>query len=578
MTWIEYSVITAYLALLMLVGWVFKRFNEDTSDYLRGGCRGSWWLVGSSVFMSIFSAWTFTGAAGVAYESGFSVMVIYFANALGFFVNFLFTGPWFRQLRATTAPEIINLRFGPGTQKLYSFTLVPMQLLYSSIHLYGLGIFCSAVFGYDIVSVIIVVGVVVLFYSTSGGRWAVMATDFLQGLILVPLTILVAVLCLKELGGFNGLLQSIETQGLKSDYQVINPYARFAGAFTWGWASAMMLKQIVTYNTLQAAPRYFSVKDGPSARKAALLAMVLMIFGAFFWFVPPMTARLLFSEEVLATAISKPAEAAYAVASIQVLPSGLTGMIIVAILTATMSSMDTGLNVNTAILIRDIYPNWCRWRGREPSPEESQLKYARWITLVLGLIIVLLAVYFSQQDGKGIFEIMLDMGALVATPMAVPLFWGMFIRRTPSWIAFFAIGCAVIPSLLGFFSGSLFETEWTFQTKYFAVFCTGSLGFLAALPFAGALSEERRKGRDEFFRRMHTPISFAREVGDGNDGSQLSILGRLGLGVGLFVAMMMALPNETSGRLTILALAGAICLVSGSMILIGRHLKHKTQH
>ena len=109
MTWIEYAVIAAYLALLMLVGWIFKRFNENTSDYLRGGCRGSWWLVGTSVFMSLFSAWTFTGAAGVAYESGFSVIVIYFANALGFFVNFLFTGPWLRQLRATTAPEISSI-------------------------------------------------------------------------------------------------------------------------------------------------------------------------------------------------------------------------------------------------------------------------------------------------------------------------------------------------------------------------------------------------------------------------------------------------------------------------------------
>jgi SSS family transporter len=569
MTWIEYAVIAAYLGLLIVVGWIFKRFNENTSDYLRGGCRGSWWLVGTSVFMSLFSAWTFTGAAGVAYESGFSVMVIYFANAAGFFVNFLFTGPWLRQLRATTAPEVINLRFGPGTQKLYAFTLVPMRLLYSSLHLYGLGIFCSAVFGYDIKTVIIVVGIVVLFYSTSGGRWAVMATDFLQGLILVPLTILVAILCLKAMGGFGGLLQAIEVQGLKSDFQVINPTTRFAGAFTWGWASAMMLKQVVTYNTLQAAPRYFSVKDGANARKAALLAMVLMLLGAFFWFVPPMTARLLFSNEVIATSIAKPAEAAYAVASLQVLPSGLTGMIIVAILTATMSSMDTGLNVNAAIMIRDIYPNLCRWWGRQPSPEENQLKYARWITLVLGLIIILLAIYFSQQDGKGIFEIMLDMGALVATPMAVPMFWGMFVRRTPSWIAFGSIGCAVVPSILGFFSGSLFESEWTFQMKFFSVFFTGSGAFLAALPFAGGLSKERAKGVDEFFRRMHTPIDFGKEVGEGNDGSQLTILGRLGLGVGIFVALMVALPNQTAGRLTILALATVISIVSVSMIWIG---------
>ena len=95
---VEYIVIISYLILLLAVGWYFKRFNKDTNDFLKGGCRGTWWLVGMSSFMSAFSAWTFTGAAGVAFESGFSVMIIYFGNALGFFINFLFIGPWFRQL------------------------------------------------------------------------------------------------------------------------------------------------------------------------------------------------------------------------------------------------------------------------------------------------------------------------------------------------------------------------------------------------------------------------------------------------------------------------------------------------
>ncbi|MBT5168557.1 MAG: transporter, partial [Opitutales bacterium] len=63
---VEYIVIISYLILLLAVGWYFKRFNKDTNDFLKGGCRGTWWLVGMSSFMSAFSAWTFTGAAGVA--------------------------------------------------------------------------------------------------------------------------------------------------------------------------------------------------------------------------------------------------------------------------------------------------------------------------------------------------------------------------------------------------------------------------------------------------------------------------------------------------------------------------------
>ncbi len=310
--------------------------------------------------MSTFSAWTFTGAAGMAYESGFSVMIIFLGNALGYFLNFLFMAPWLRQLRATTFPEAISMRYGEQTRYFYALYEVPIRILYSAMALYSLGIFCSAVFGYNINYVIVVCGIVVLFYSATGGRWAVMATDFLQGLILVPLTVIVAWLCLDKIGGVDSLFKAIESNGLKEDYKMINSVTLFGGAYTWGWASAMVLKQFIVYNSLNAAPRYFSVKDGREARKAALLAGTLMLVGSLFWFLPPIVARLLYSDQVMALAISKPEEASYAIVSMNLLPVGLIGMIVVAILTATMSSMDTGLNTNVAIMIRDIYPKLAR--------------------------------------------------------------------------------------------------------------------------------------------------------------------------------------------------------------------------
>jgi len=367
---VEYLVIVGYLLLIIIVGLVFKKFSANTDDYFKGGSKGTWWLVGSSAFMSAFSAWTFTGAAGIAYESGFSAMFIFFGNVLGFFVNYLFMGPWLRQMRVTTFPEAIAGRFGEKTRDFYAYYEVPIRILYSAMALYGLGIFCSAVFGYDINYVIVVCGVVVLLYSATGGRWAVMATDFLQGLILVPLTLIVAYLCLDALGGVENLFVKIEEQGLTEEYSMINSATLFGGAYTWGWASAMMAKQFIVFNSMNAAPRYFSVKDGKEAKKAALLCSVLMLVGSVIWFLPPITARLLYPDLVMAFDIAKPAEASYAVASISLLPVGLVGLIVVAILAATMSSMDTGLNTNVAILIKDIYPKISRklsWQAKKES-------------------------------------------------------------------------------------------------------------------------------------------------------------------------------------------------------------------
>jgi SSS family transporter len=572
---IEYLVIIGYLILIAVVGLVFKKFSSDTDDYFKSGSKGSWWLVGSSAFMSAFSAWTFTGAAGVAFESGFSVMIIFLGNAFGFFLNFLFLGPWLRQMRVTTFPEAISKRFGEGTRMFYALYEVPVRILYSAMALYGLGIFCSAVFGYNIYQVILVCGVVVLFYSATGGRWAVMATDFLQGLILIPLTLLIAWLCLRELGGLDSLFQQIEAQGLAEDFSLINDSALFAGAYTWGWASAMVTKGFLVFNSMYAGPRYFSVKDGREARKAALLASFLFLVGGLIWFLPPITARLLFAEEVLALGISKPAEAAYAIASINLLPTGLIGLIVVAILTASMSTMDTGLNTNVAILIKDIYPKLVARFKWTPKPEAELLIFGRLYTWFMGVFIVLLALYMAQAKGKGIFEIMLDVGALLMSPIQIPLMWGLFVKRTPSWAAMLSIGCAFTVSVLAFFDiplstfGFSDEVAWTFQVKFFGVLIAGSLGFLLSIPFAPAKDSGHRKMVDSFITTMKTPIDFEGEVGASNDLAQLKTIGWFGAAIAGFIALMLLIPNPAGGRAAIAVLALVIGGVSALMIKAG---------
>lgn len=577
---IEYLVIVGYLILIIVVGLVFKKFSANTDDYFKGGSKGTWWLVGSSAFMSAFSAWTFTGAAGIAYESGFSAMFIFFGNVLGFFVNFLFMGPWLRQMRVTTFPEAIANRFGETTRDFYAYYEVPIRILYSAMALYGLGIFCSAVFGYDINYVIIVCGIVVLFYSATGGRWAVMATDFLQGLILVPLTLIVAYLCLDALGGVDNLFVAIESKGLTEQYSMVNSATLFGGAYTWGWASAMMAKQFIVFNSMNAAPRYFSVKDGKEARKAALLCSVLMLLGSFIWFLPPITARLLYPDLVSAFDIAKPAEASYAVTSMMLLPVGLIGLIVVAILAATMSSMDTGLNTNVAILIKDIYPKISRQLKWQPKAESELLNYGRLLTWGMGLLIVLLALYFAQQDGSGIFDIMLQVGTLLSMPITIPLLLGMFIRQTPWWAALFSIGCALLVSCLAYFEIPLsylgFTQEysdafqWSFQQQMFSVLGAGSFGFLILTLFAPSKNSAHRQMVDKFFTNMKTPIDFEKEIGEGNDHSQLNIIGRFGIAVTGFITLMLLIPNPLPGRLVILVLALMIGAISLLMLKAGK--------
>ncbi|MEM1098914.1 MAG: hypothetical protein AAGH92_09005, partial [Planctomycetota bacterium] len=574
----EYAVIAGYLVVLVAVGFVFKKLNSDDSDYFRNGCKGTWWLVGASAFMVQFSAWTFTGASGAAYEAGWSVMVIFLANVAGYFVAAAIFAPWFRQFRVVTVPEAIESRFGPVTQQLYAWVFVVLGLLYASLWLYGLSLFCASVFGYQIELVVIVIGLVVLLYSTAGGSWAVMATDFLQTLILIPITLLVAWLCLRELGGVGGMMAGIEQQGLSSDYALVNEPGRFTGknTYTWVWAAAVFIAQIVKMNTVLASQRYYAVKTGGDARKAAGLAGLLMLAGAFVWFIPPIAGRLLFSAEIDGMAVSKPAETAYAVTSMNLLPLGLTGLMVVAMLSATMSSMDSGLNKNAAMLVRDIIPAIARLFGVDYDKTKPRLRMAQIASLCFGIVIILITLYFVGQDGRGVFELMLDVGAMLALPLAVPMLWALFLRRVPGWAAICSIGVGFSVSAMGFFSETLatadwspvagtamFPDAWDFSTVVFANIGAASVGFLITLPFWNTASEAYRAKAARFFDHMHRPVDFAAEVGEGNDGSQMKIMGGFALVIGLCICGLVALPNELSGRLGIVFVGGFVAAVGG---------------
>ncbi len=590
---IEYAVIAAYLLVLVAIGFTFRAFNKDVSDYFRNGCKGTWWLVGASAFMSSFSAVTFTAMAGAAFESGLGVTIIFLGNALGFAVTAIWLAPWFRQLRAITAPEVIRRRFNPATQQFYAWVTMVLGVCYAALWLYGLAIFASAVFDFDGVvellgrasipietelqAVIVCVGIVVLLYSVFGGSWAVMATDFLQFLILMPLTVLVAYVSLRAVGGFGGLVEQVEAQGLTRDFRFINEPGVFKeNKYTLWFAVATIVYKSFNMMGINAAPRFFAVKDGAAARKAAWVGCAMMLLGTLVWFIPPMVARVLYAPEVMAMAeagVEKPAEASYAFISMMLLPAGMTGLMAVAMFAATMSSMDSGLNRNSAIFVRDVLPIFCRVAGRDVPGERAQYRWGQAFSFLFGCVIITMALYFAQTGGKGVFENMLDVGALLALPMAVPMLLALFIRRVPSWAAIAALIGAMIPSVVAFLAGQdrIALEPFNYQQKVFWIVGVGAGVFLLTMPFWNTVSVAYAKKVDDFFEIMHRPVDFAAEVGPGNDVSQLRIMGFFAALVGAGVCLLTLIPQERfAQRFEVLFVGGFVVLAGLGLWWAGR--------
>src|SRR5438874_5567699 len=125
---VDYVVIGLYALLMVLVGLYVMRFNRSAAEYFRGGSRIPWLVAGLSCFMSGFSAWTFTGAAGVAYRAAIAAVGSYIGNAISFLLGyFVFATRW-RRSRVTTVMEYLSHRFNPVTHQTFSWPTLSFQL------------------------------------------------------------------------------------------------------------------------------------------------------------------------------------------------------------------------------------------------------------------------------------------------------------------------------------------------------------------------------------------------------------------------------------------------------------------
>ncbi len=537
--------IVVYFSILLLTGFIFKRFVTDGSDYFKSGSRATWWMAGTSIFMAGFSAWTFTGAAGMAFSHGWSVLLIYIMTPLALLIQALFFAKRFRQLRATTVPELIRARYNPLTQQVYACLTTVLYILLGAIQLYALAIFVGAFFGFPVIQTIVVLGSVIGIYIILGGSWAAMGADNIQAVFIFGIVVVVAILSLDEIGGFSGLLAEIKSQGLVHDFRILKDAGEVPlGNFSMVWLLAMTTLYLFEGASFAHAVKYFSVKDGKTASKAAFFALVLALVGMFIWFIPPIVARLLYADEVLATSLTRPEEGAFAVIALQLLPSHLGGLLAVAIMGATVSSMDTTINRNSAILVRDIAPAIGR---KIPFVlYGSELLRGRIASVFLCLAVIGLAISYELQQQMGVFDLLQRILAMLALPMTIPLALGILIMRTPPWSALATCGAGLVVTVVALVSEEITGESWTFAHSIFLT-CAACLPvFLASMLFANDKDETYREHVRKFFELMRCPVDFAREVGHENDHLQLRAMSTLFLIAGTVLGILVfATPSES---------------------------------
>lgn len=561
---LEYSMIAIYLIFLLGIGWAFRRMNVNLSDYVRGGAQGTWWMVGGSMLMANVSAFTFTGNAGAAFEAGLSPLIIYVAMSAGFLVMWLFLAERFRQTRAYTFQDIVRERFGPEVEQFNGWQAVIMGPLNAAVQLWAVAVFMSSVLGLPVEGIIVVIGVVVVTYSTTGGRWAVMATDFFQSLILIPIALVVATLCLVKIGGVGAFLEHFQEPAVSGDFRFLAEPGDWTGdRFTPTWMLAIFLSTFLGGVSFVSAPHFLSVKDGREAKKAARLVFVLSVVGMVIWFIPPWTARFLYADAVYAANLDHPPNAAYSVAARELLPRGLFGVLMVAMFAATMSSMDTGLNGITGTIVRNIIPPIRRLTGREALSPKTELVVCKLMTIGLGALIITYSLLLATQRKVQMFDIYFVVAAVVGLPLSVPFVVSLFVRRLPRWSFFGIAGAALVPSLVAYLDELSGGVAWTVQKRILWILFAAAIGSVVCRCFYRYSSREYRERVERFFRQMETPVDYAREVEGNRDLAQMKLMGTITLLGGVVLLPLLFLSSDASSRTCTAFVIGFVGFVGG---------------
>ena len=554
----EYLVIAGYFLLVLGIGLSFRKMaRKSTSDYFRGGGRMLWWMVGSTAFMMQFSAWTFTVAAGKAFSDGFAVCLVFLANTFSYFCGWAYFAQRFRQMRVDTPTEAIRRRFGHQNELFFSWALIVFSLINAGVWLNALGVFTSAVFDAEINITIIVTGLTVVFVSVIAGAWGVVASDFVQTLVVAVLSLACAIVALAAVGGPVELVANFPSgflMGPDMNYGLL-----LVGTFVF-----FLAKQLITIMNLHDSFRFLTARDSINARKAALLAMCLMGVGSIIWFVPPWASAILYPDAASAYPElgNKAGDAIYLVFARSAMPVGTVGLLLAGLFAASMSSMDSALNKNAGIFVRSVYQPYLARRGRQTN-DKSLLRLSMMLSLFSGVLVIFMALYFGSLQELSLFDLMMSVSAMIQVPLLIPLIVGLFVGKTPPWAPWVTVllGLFVSWFMLDVLTPQVFSSwigvpELTSReavdmnlmlTLAAHVFVTAGFFCLTAF-FYREETDSRRAQLKSFFKDLETPV-IADDAQNEYDCRQRDKLGSMVMIMGSGILLMALIPNPLWGRM-----------------------------
>lgn len=469
----DFAVIAAYFAVTLATGLFMGRFVKSSGDFFSGGKKVPWWMGAISSYMAMISSFVFIAHAGVAYQDGLVAILVFWSTVFAVVAgSWIFAWRW-QRARVTTPMEYLEQRYGSGVRQFISWCGIAFRVLDNMVRLYSLGLIASVLLRIPLSAGIWLGVVIVLAYTLTGGLWSVLVTDVIQCTILFSAAVAMLFLSLHAVGGLGALAQALPDH--------FNAFNGHRGSFMFLFAYYLIV--FIKYNGNWAfIQRLESVPDERSAIKMGLLTAVLL--GAF-----PVVALLpAIAARQMIPGINP--EEAYLTLCTRLLPPGALGLMVSAMLAATLSTLASEFNVTSSVFSKDIYHRLLR-----PAAGAKEMLFVGRFGMVAVAALVAVGAQFVTALG-GAFEANKLLMALFGVPIVIPSVFGILWKKPNTAGVYACIGGGVV-------SGILLKTCW--QGLSWEVGTIIQIGISFAGFFGGALlgtATSERESKDELFAML----------------------------------------------------------------------------
>jgi SSS family solute:Na+ symporter len=429
-------IVIAYFGVVLYIArWATKRREKSEStkasvDYFLSGKSEGWFVIGAALFSSNIGSEIILGLAGSGARADMpNAQFEILASLVLIVLGWVFV-PFYLKTGVYTMPQFLEMRYSPAARSYLSVVSILAYVLTKISLIIFSGALIFDMFGIPFWTGAIIIVLCTGFYTILGGLTAVIYTDLIQTFILLAGTIAVTLTGLYQLGGWDEMMNTLTEASTKPGNPSVQQFFNLWRPVTdtnypwtgilfgapilgiWYWCTDQFIVQKV-----------LSAKDISEARKGSLFAGFLKLLPVFIFLLPGIIAYALSQKGLLSYALDNPDHAMPAMIT-SLLPVGLKGLAIAALLAALMSSLSSAFNSSSTIFTIDFYKRY------KPEASEKQLVWVGQIATAVLVVVSLSWVPFMKTlMGGGMFHYLQSIQAYISPPIAAVFLLGLFVPR-----------------------------------------------------------------------------------------------------------------------------------------------------